>query len=73
MRFPVPPDLGRQACERIVVSAEGYILCELRRVIEWSHQAPGQTFYDRLLFLAVFQRNPGLHYWHSVLPDGKMR
>ncbi len=45
--------------ERLVVVAEGQILCEHVRVIERSHQLPPRTIYDRRHYLAVLQRKPG--------------
>ena len=45
--------------ERIVVAAEGQIICEHRRVIDRSHDRPGQTIYDWRHYLAVVQRKPG--------------
>jgi hypothetical protein len=41
------------------VVAEGQVLCEHRRIIERSHDAPGQTIYDWRHYLAVVQRKPG--------------
>ena len=45
--------------ERIVVAAEGQILCEHARIIERSHHLPGRTVYDWRHYLAVIQRKPG--------------
>ena len=45
--------------DRLVVAAEGSILCEHRRIIERSHQLPPQTIYDWRHYLAVVQRKPG--------------
>lgn len=45
--------------ERIVVAAEGQIVCEHRRIIERSHDGPGRTVYDWRHYLAVIQRKPG--------------
>ncbi len=45
--------------ERIVVAAEGQILCEHERVIQRSHDQPGRTIYDWRHYLAVIQRKPG--------------
>jgi hypothetical protein len=44
--------------DRLVVAAEGSILCEHTRVIERSHKLP-QTIYDWRHYLAVIQRKPG--------------
>ena len=45
--------------ERVVVAAEGRILCEHPRIIERSHHLPGRTVYDWHHYLAVIQRKPG--------------
>ena len=45
--------------ERIVVAAEGQILCEHSRIIDRSHPTGGQTIYDWRHYLAVIQRKPG--------------
>lgn len=45
--------------ERLVVAAEGNILCEHERVIEHSHDKPPRTIYDWRHYLAVIQRKPG--------------
>src|SRR5690606_2332918 len=45
--------------ERIVVAAEGQLICEHRRIIERSHDRLGQTVYDWRHYLAVIQRKPG--------------
>ena len=45
--------------ERIVLVAEGQILCEHARIIERSHHQPGRTVYDWRHYLAVIQRKPG--------------
>jgi hypothetical protein len=45
--------------ERIVMVAEGQLLCEQRRIIERSHKGPGRTVYDWRHYLAVIQRKPG--------------
>ena len=44
--------------ERIVIAAEGQILCEHGRIIARSHNQPGQTIYDWRHYLAVVQRKP---------------
>lgn len=44
--------------DRLVVAAEGNILCEHARVIERSHRLP-RTIYDWRHYLAVIQRKPG--------------
>jgi hypothetical protein len=45
--------------ERLVVAAEGQILCEHARLIQRSHDVPPRTFYDWRHYLAVVQRKPG--------------
>ena len=46
--------------ERIVVAAEGQIVCEHRRVFARSHQRESTTtVYDWRHYLAVIQRKPG--------------
>ena len=45
--------------DRLVVAAEGNILCEHPRVIDRSHQLPPRTVYDWRHYLAVIQRKPG--------------
>lgn len=64
-RYSVPASFANRPVslrvypERIVVAAEGQILCEHHRVIERSHSAPGKTVYDWRHYLAVVQRKPG--------------
>jgi hypothetical protein len=45
--------------DRIVIAAEGQVLCEHDRIIERSHHLPGRTVYDWRHYLAVIQRKPG--------------
>lgn len=45
--------------DRLVVAAEGQILCEHIRLIERSHKLPAKTVYDWRHYLAVVQRKPG--------------
>jgi hypothetical protein len=64
-RYSVPASFANRPVsvriypERIVVAAEGRILCEHPRIIERSHQLPGRTIYDWHHYLAVLQRKPG--------------
>ena len=64
-RYSVPASFANQRVslriypDRIVVAAEGQILCEHPRIIERSHHLPGQTIYDWRHYLAVIQRKPG--------------
>ena len=63
-RYSVPASFANRPVsmriypERIVVAAEGQILCEHARIIDRSHQ-PGTTVYDWRHYLAVIQRKPG--------------
>lgn len=45
--------------DRLVVVAEGNVVCEHPRIIERNHQGPGRTIYDWHHYLAVLQRKPG--------------
>jgi transposase len=64
-RYSVPASFAnRFIClhvypRRLVIVAEGQILCEHDRVIDRSHQGPGRTVYDWRHYLAVLQRKPG--------------
>ncbi|MGS0639513.1 Mu transposase domain-containing protein, partial [Citrobacter sp. VF227] len=64
-RYSVPASLANRPVsvriypERIVVAAEGRILCEHLRVISRSHSVAGRTIYDWRHYLAVIQRKPG--------------
>ena len=64
-RYSVPASFANRPVsvriypERIVVAAEGQILCEHRRIINRSHPTGGQTLYDWRHYLAVIQRKPG--------------
>ena len=64
-RYSVPASFANRPVslrvypERIVIAAEGQILCEHKRIIERSHQGPGRTVYDWRHYLAVIQRKPG--------------
>jgi transposase len=64
-RYSVPASFANRPVslrvypERIVIAAEGQVLCEHRRVICRSHHLPGQTIYDWRHYLAVIQRKPG--------------
>jgi transposase len=64
-RYSVPASFANRPVsvrvypDRIVVAAEGRILCEHRRIIARSHHLPGQTVYDWRHYLAVIQRKPG--------------
>lgn len=64
-RYSVPASFANRPVslrvypERLVIAAEGKILCEHVRVIERSHHKPGRTIYDWRHYLAVVQRKPG--------------
>jgi hypothetical protein len=45
--------------ERIVIVAEGQVVCEHRRVFARSHNRQSATIYDWRHYLAVLQRKPG--------------
>jgi hypothetical protein len=64
-RYSVPASFANRPIslrvypDRLVVAAEGNILCEHSRVIQRSHKLPPQTIYDWRRYLAVVQRKPG--------------
>jgi transposase len=64
-RYSVPASFANQRVslriypERIVVAAEGQVLCAHERIIERGHHLPGRTIYDWRHYLAVIQRKPG--------------
>lgn len=64
-RYSVPASFAKRpvslrVCpERIVVAAEGRILCKHERIIERSHHLPGRTVYDWRHYLAVILRKLG--------------
>jgi len=64
-RYSVPASFANRPVSlriyptRIVVAAEGNVLCEHARIIERSHHVPGRTVYDWRHYLAVIQRKPG--------------
>lgn len=64
-RYSVPASFANRPVsvrvypERIVVAAEGQILCEHQRFIDRGHHMPGRTVYDWRHYLAVIQRKPG--------------
>ncbi|MEP9398231.1 hypothetical protein [Mesorhizobium sp. KR2-14] len=64
-RYSVPASFANRPVsvrvypDRVVVAAEGQIVCEHRRIIDRSHDRPGQTVYDWRHYLAVVQRKPG--------------
>ena len=64
-RYSVPASFANRPVslriypDRIVVAAEGQILCEHERIISRSHHLRGQTVYNWRHYLAVIQRKPG--------------
>src|SRR3546814_5417197 len=58
-RYSVPASFANRPVslrvypDRLVIAAEGQILCEHNRIIDRSHQKPGQTIYDWRHYLAV--------------------
>ena len=64
-RYSVPASFANRPVsvriypERIVVAAEGQILCEHSRIIDRSHHTGGRTVYDWRHYLSVIQRKPG--------------
>jgi hypothetical protein len=64
-RYSVPASFANRPVslrvypDRVMVAAEGQIVCEHRRVIDRSHDRPGKTIYDWRHYLAVVQCKPG--------------
>lgn len=64
-RYSVPASFANRPVslriypDRLVVAAEGSVLCEHARVIQRNHQLPPRTVYDWRHYLAVIQRKPG--------------
>ena len=64
-RYSVPASYAnrpvslRVYADRLVVAAEGQLLCEHTRIIDRRHDTSGQTVYDWRHYLAVLQRKPG--------------
>jgi len=64
-RYSVPASFANRPVslriypDRIVIAAEGQILCEHARIIDRAHHLPGRTVYDWRHYLAVIQRKPG--------------
>ena len=64
-RYSVPASFANRPVslriypERLVVAAEGQILCEHARLIQRSHDVPPRTIFDWRHYLAVVQRKPG--------------
>lgn len=64
-RYSVPAPFAnrpvslRVYLDRLVVAAEGQIICEHQRIVERTHHGPGRTIHDWRHYLAVLQRKPG--------------
>jgi len=64
-RYSVPASFANRPVslriypERIVIAAEGQVLCEHPRLIQRSHRLPPRTVYEWRHYLAVIQRKPG--------------
>jgi transposase len=64
-RYSVPASFANRPVslrvypDRIVVVAEGQIVCAHPRIIDRSHSRQGRTIYDWRHYLAVIQRKPG--------------
>jgi hypothetical protein len=64
-RYSVPASFANRPVsvrvypERVVVAAEGQIVCEHARVFARSHDRKSATVYDWRHYLAVIQRKPG--------------
>ncbi len=63
-RYSVPASFAnrqmslRVYTERIVIAAEGQVLCKHERIVSRSHHLPGRTVYDRRPYPAVIRRVP---------------
>ena len=64
-RYSVPASFANRPVslhvypDRLVIAAEGQVLCEHERRIDRSHHLPPRTIYDWRHYLAVIQRKPG--------------
>ena len=64
-RYSVPASFANRPVSlriyptRIVIAAEGQLVCEHSRIIDRSHLTGGRTIYDWRHYLAVIQRKPG--------------
>ncbi len=64
-RYSVPASFANRPVslhtypERLVIVAEGNVVCQHQRIIERSHQQSGRVIYDWRHYLAVVQRKPG--------------
>ena len=64
-RYSVPASFANRPVslriypERLVVVAEGHVICTHERIIDRSHRQLGRVVYDWRHYLAVVQRKPG--------------
>ena len=64
-RYSVPASFANRPVslrvypDRLVIAAEGQVLCEHERLIQRSHKQLARTIYDWRHYLAVLQRKPG--------------
>jgi hypothetical protein len=64
-RYSVPASFAHRPVslrvypDRLVVVAEGQIVCEHARIVERAHDIPRRAVYDWQHYLAVIQRKPG--------------
>ena len=64
-RYSVPASFANRPVslrvypERLVVVAEGQVVCEHARIVERAHDVPRRTVYDWRHYQAVIQRKPG--------------
>ena len=64
-RYSVPASFANRRVslhvypERLVIVAEGQIVCTHDRIIDRSYRKPGRVIYDWRHYLAVIQRKPG--------------
>ncbi len=83
-RYSVPASFANRPVslriypDRLVVAAEGNILCEHVRVIQRNHKLLPRTIYDWRHYLAVVQRKPGAlrngrPSWNYRLPSDSCR
>ncbi|NPD17781.1 IS21 family transposase [Xinfangfangia sp. D13-10-4-6] len=81
-RYSVPASFANRPVsirvypDRLVIAAEGQILCEHGRRIDRSHHLPPRTIYDWRHYLTVLQRKPGAlrnGAPFAELPDGFRR
>ena len=65
IRYSVPASFANRPVslriypDRIVIAADGQILCKHSRIIDRSHHSCGRTIYDGRHYLGVVQRKPG--------------